>query len=101
MSDLAPEQQAAYLRARELIRPEAIQQTLAGLKRAADGEGPVDLRRLCEDVAITIRSLQYRLQLERALARPADRIEEFAGLIEDCQRLGIDADTLRRLLDDE
>lgn len=78
MSDLTPEQQAAYLRARALTRPDGIEQTLADLDRASDETPSLgrSFDRLCRDAATTIRSLQDQLARDRALGRmDADRDE--------------------------
>lgn len=69
MSDLTPEQQA-YLRARQLTRPDGIQRTLEELDRGADETSSLGrpLGRLCEDAALTIRYLRQQLELREKVS---------------------------------
>lgn len=86
MSDLTPEQQEAYLKARELARPKRIEKTLAALDHAANGAGLLDIRDVCRDAAATIRGLQHKLALERAVAG-SDGQERILLLIAENKRL--------------
>lgn len=74
MGDLNPEQEASYLGARRLTRPDGIKQTLADIDlHAADPRLPDELRELLVAAGITIRSLHDQVELKEALLRLADR----------------------------
>lgn len=74
MSDVTPEQKAAYLRARQATLPEGVKNTLEELdKLAADTSQPRDLRDTCSAAALMIRHYKHQSELKEALLRHCDQ----------------------------
>lgn len=100
MSDLTREQQARYVRTRQLTTTTSIQQTLVELEQAAANPDLSDeLRDLAATASTTIRYLQHRVETERALSN-AERGQRLHGELDLAASFAAEGQTYAELGDD-